>query len=458
MARVEDKFLWTFASASLLACTGCSLGAGSADAGRDVSLIAPPLPDGGVWTTTTVSENAGLHLAMEGRGDDVDLAWYRPQARIGDTCVIGDTGTTRERRHFAIELATGDGSGTYRVEEVGEVLALDEPLGLDLAHTPSGDPLVAAAHGPEEERIFYCGSNDAGYFRRDGASFTAVTVATQSNQAPTGNAASDFGYVVGLWPAIGVTISGRVVLAWRDTHRGGAQSDDEGRADLEIAWGTEGSFAPYALDWGAGAGTFTDLAVDPMGRANLVYINPTELTLDSRNGLWVARGSEDGETYEKLRLSEDTRSAGPSIAIDHEGQPVVAWFDGRPRFARLTREGRFDDPAAWMVHELGDAAFDEGYDPDIAVAPDGTVAMVYYRCSDIRTPGVCDDELDGVIFAQRQADGRFTTELVDGGGDGAFCGNYPQIAWTNGGWVVGYQCQVTRGSDRRLVVRVARQG
>jgi len=372
-----------------------------------------------------------------------------------------DTPSAGERTTWTLSYAAPDGDG-WRVEEVADVLHLGPPRGFDLAVAPDGTPTIAALTGEPATLPPYCGANDLGLYRRGADGSWAVEIAVaESDEAATGEPASDFGTVVGLWPALAFDPGGAPLLAYRDAHGGSLQGDDFTRADLEVAWGTAGGgWRHLAVDWGKGAGQLNAAAFDDEGRPVLIQYNPRDDLISSERGLWALRSDDDGVSWLRYRLFAGGVAERPSLAVDPtSGEVWVAWYDGElglPYVARLADPGRFEDEAGWEVTEIGDHVYDEGRYPSVAVSPSGVVGVAYQRCGRASDGiGDCDPSRDAVVFAWR--DGPvWEREVVEDEDDG-LCGNYAGLVFSGEAPVVFYQCLVQRGDTFVTELRAARR-
>ena len=415
------------------------------DGGRDAGR-----PDGGgtgpVWEVQTVATgNVGRNLSAATLADgSVAVAFYSTAAITRGPCdSYGGQAPFPDETVFPLDYAVFDGAA-WAVERVAEPIVLGEPQGLMLSVDPAGTPVIAAttgdpyANGP----ILYCGVNDAGLYRRQAAgNWTIETVATDSGQAASGEPASDFGYVVGMWPSVTFGPSGEMLYAWKDVHAGGLQNDDYQRADAEAS--VDGALT--VVDVGRGGGSYTNVAFDGAGRPVVVFYNPQTAVMDSPQGLWAKRSSDGGQSWEEVRLHVGQTGERPQVLVDGEGRLVVVFYDagaGKPKLATLTDDAAFGDISAWSFETFGDNRYDEGYFPSAALDPDGNLAVAYYRCARAtKGLGNCDPNDDGVILAWR--DGTFwDREIVDEGGIGN-CGEYAALAFDGEGRaVVAYRCAV----------------
>jgi hypothetical protein len=279
----------------------------------------------------------------------------------------------------------------------------------------------------------------------------------ESNEAMSGMPGSDFGSVVGYWPGLAFDNDGNPAIAYRDVHGGGLQGDDLTRADMEFAWKSGGSWSNFVVDLGEGAGDFNQVVFDRENRPVILYANPVEQQSADKIGLWIARSSDEGETWDKFRLFEAKTSERPSMVVHPDtGDIYIAFFnpdEGRPYLAQWTQGSEFN---AWTLEALGDSRYVEGEHPSVAIDPSGFLTVSWYRCLRVGQGRTCDPQDDAVVFTWK-VDGEWETEVIDSGEMG-LCGRYPNLAFgADGRAVVVYQCAARRGDGFEFELRYARR-
>lgn len=442
------------------ACGSDGGGDGTPDAGRRRDVVSADT-DGpsGDWAISVIEAGGfGKHVNLAVRDDGtIGVAYYSSRGIPSGPCPGLGVDDPPEQvvwpLHYA-ELAAG--ASTWTTESVVDQAVFGTPTGLDFLFAPDGSPTVAATTGTPVMigLIAYCGSQNAGFYTRTGAGTWDVTeLVTESGQAATGAPASDFGTVVGNWPALAFDASGQPALAYRDVHEGSIQSDDMRRADLEFAWG--GQAIP--VDFGRGAGIYTRLIFDTQDRPNIAYYIPTEDLSDSQLGVWVTRSSDHGATWEQVKLFDTGTSEGPDPVLDADGKLAVLLYhsgNGRPLLVRLSNDADFADAGQWTFSEVGDTRYDEGYSASLALAPSGRLAAAYYRCTRSSAGlGECSPADDALIFAYETEDGSWEQEVVDPGDTGT-CGTSPSLGFdSSGDAVIAYGCQ-SGGDDGVLDTQV----
>lgn len=450
----------------------CALGCGdeSSSDGDDADDPKPSMPrqvpgSTEVWSNEVLpADNAGQHLRLLYDEDNARplLAYYALTGIDDGPCVeIGGGVDVPTRWLWDLVYAEEQASG-WQFETAVQTLSQSAPPGFDFALATDGTPLLAAITGVPITLPMYCGAHDVGLFTRDApGSWSEQTLVSTSGEAASGEPASDAGEIIGYWPALAIDGGGNPAVAYEDVHFGGIQNDDFERADLEITIG--GSARP--VDVGVGAGKFNRLLFDPDGRPVIVHYNPVMQELDNRTGLWVTRSEDGGTTWDSVRLFSAPLVNPPDAIFDGDGGLQVAYYDpgrGVPVLASLTDDAMFTSfNDGWQETTIGDARFDEGYDPSLAVDGSGRLALAYFRCArtDMQNLGSCDSQEDGLVLLHRASDSDdFTIEEVDSGEDVGDCGRSPSLIFEGDGRLaIAYVCQGRDGDTLIDQVRFARR-
>lgn len=427
--------------------------------------------DGGTpWVAHTVIDTGGVGNGISVAatpGGMVAAAYWTTTSTTNGQCPYNPP---VDRNEWELRYATRSTAG-WNVETVASVPLVGAPRGVALSFAPDGSgPVIAAKGGPVAPPgpIGYCGANDADlYHRGAGGTWTPETAASLSADAiaTSGDTSYDVGFVVGDWPGLAWDSSGQPAIAYKDVHFGGEQHDDLARADLELAWKQGGGWTDLPIDMGEGAGDYNALAFDTSGRPIVLYVDPLDRPMVNGvagppKGLFIARADTSGANWTRVELLANYTPVGSSIVVAPKtGTVWVAWYDrgeGMPWVGELTDETQFGSVSkGWKLTRIGDNQFDEGQHPSIAAAPDGRVAVAYYRCV-LATGGIgnCDPNDDALIFAW-EAGGTWTREVVDTGGDG-LCGMNPSLTFTPDGHAeIVYQCSVKTSSGFDLEVLAA---
>ncbi len=419
------------------------------------------------WVKQTIgSGDVGLMPELAVSGDDeVGVAFFGTQPTDGGPCTETGSQDPPTKMFWKVQyasIAAADvDQGNWQIEDVTDVLSLSQPRGLDLAFAPDGTPSVTTMTGDPIQQPPYCGANDVGLLTRNGAGdWSLQTAVTTSGDAATGEPASDYGQVVGYWPALTYDSSGGAFIAYKDVHAGGLQGDDRKRADLELAH-QAGGWTASPVDYGRGAGDFNAIAVDSQDRPIIAYYDPVESTT-AQLGVWVARPAADGQSFDTVQLFNQATERGPSIVVDPDDDlPRVLFYnsqEGYPQLATQTSESDFGSiGSGWQLDDIGDARYDEGYDASLAVSPSGHLAAVYYRCTKATSgPGNCDAADDALVFAWEDA-GDWTREVVDEGSEG-FCGRHPSLAFDSTGYAhIAYECEKLVDGELQTQLKYARR-
>lgn len=438
-----------------LCLSGCSDDPDSpqADAQDDAGQKSDTSQPGPTWVDYSIgSGEVGIlpRLALSGAGT-VGVAYFASKPAEGALCASVGSGDPPVELFWTLYYSHADtdaaDASAWKREQVDDILSIAVPNGLAFAFGPDGTASISAMSGEALEMPSYCGANDVGLFRRNGADDWALeTAVATSDEAATGDPASDYGEVVGYWPALAFDSTGSPFIAYKDVHAGGLQGDDRKRADLELAH-KNGGWSAQPVDIGQGAGDYNAIAIDSQDRPIIAYYNPVEAanSAESKLGIWVTRPNADDE-FEQVRLFNNATSRGPSVVVhpDDDLARVLIYnsTEGYPQLFAQRSEPDFGSLSnGWEKRDIGDARYDEGYGASLAVSPSGHLGAAYYRCAKVVSGlGSCSPQEDALIFAYEDA-GEWTREVVDAGGDG-FCGRNPSLAFdADGDAHIAYECE-----------------
>ena len=430
----------------------------------------PPRPDpvDDDWEVEAVpfDDEGGFQLRMAVHEGTIGLAFFDLIPRTGEPCDELEIDDPPNKIEYSLHYMERSGQGDWSQELIHSVPFVGAPPGLDLQYDAQGRAVVATMIGdPVSQLVEYCGVNDVGVLRREGAQdWNYETAVSTSGEAAAGHPSADAGYVVGYWPGLAFDSDGQAAVAYRDVHFGGIQADDFRRADLEFVHRQGGSWEPEPIDWANGAGLYNRLIFDDEDRPIIAYYTPTESNIEERLGYWVTR-RVDGE-WQKVQLFNRGNTEEPSIALHPQtGALHLLFYDsefGTPRMATLEDWDNFESASAWEFTdsvEIGDPTYDEGYSPSLAISPQGTLAAAYYRCA-MATQGLgdCRAEDSAVIFAHLNGD-EWELEAVDEGEHLAFCGQAPTLIFDGDEPVVSYRCEVYDEEEELISteIRLARR-
>jgi hypothetical protein len=455
--------LW---SALCLLCIACGGADDTADPMAKIDMGTPQPADSSrptpmrpqPWTTGMVERgNTGHQPSLTtAPNGTVAAAYFHTQGETEEPCTeVGDDSVPNKKR-WTIRYAELTGT-IWTPATAHRPLLLGTPVGLSLRFDTDSTPHIATMTGEPVELLRYCGANDVGLLTPGADQWDLETVVMESNEAMSGQPASDFGSVVGYWPGLAFDNEGQPAIAYRDVHGGGLQGDDLTRADMEFAWKRNGGWSNFAVDVGEGAGDFNQVVFDSENYPVILYSNPVEQQSADKLGLWITRSTDQGETWEKFRLFEGKTAERPSMVIHPtSGDLLVVFYnpeEGRPYIATW----RAGDPfGQWQLEALGDPRYFEGQHPTIAIDKNGLIGVTWYRCLRVGQGTTCDPQDDGIIFSW-YVDNEWITEIIDDGEIG-LCGRYPNL--TFGGdnrAVVVYQCAARRGDNFEFELRYARR-
>jgi hypothetical protein len=411
------------------------------------------------WSVEEVADGGvGLFTKLALEKNQPVIAYYADKAQPGDPCKEANDTNPRSMQLWDLFFAQKVGEKWQR-ERVRRVLWRDSPFGLDLKISPTGTPAIVTLTGDpiNTPTLQYCGAHDVGYFLRNAAgTWDPKTVVRNGDEAVvTGEAAkaSNFGQVVGFWPALAYDSKGNAAIAYRDVHEGGLQSDDFRRADLEMALQTGDSWRAVAVDWGRSAGEYNRLVFDNKNRPVVLYYLPGDSNDLSQQGLWVARSADGGTTWQKVRLVAKPVPLQPDIAVDPtDGSLYVVYYNKDSRMINLATldESAFENTSkGWTPKPIGDPQYDEGRYSSIAIDPDGRIGVAYFRCAKTNETSGDEEcsvpsENNGLVFAWREIgrDGAWTTETVENGAPSVACGQHTSLAFDGEGTAyIAYMCQ-----------------
>lgn len=406
-----------------------------------------PNSDDDSWETEVVpfEEEAGFRLRMRMNDGTVGLAFFEMSPEFGEPCEELGLEDVPDKILWSLHYAERSSGGDWHFEEIHNRPWYSAPAGLSLNYDHQGRAVVATMIGDPEPDTIFCGVNDVGVLTRQSeGDWDAETAVSESGEATTGDNVSDAGFVVGHWPALAVDSSGAIGVAYRDIHFGSIQADDFRRADLEYVHNTGGDWEAEPVNWRTGAGVHNRLVFDANDDPIIGFYMPTETSLEERVGFWIAK--KEDEEWIQVQLTNQPSPEEPDLLYDQgEDTLYFAYYDaqfGAPKVATLEEMSEFESASSWEFEEIGDATYDEGYSPSMAMSPDGTPALAYRRCNIASSDlGDCDSDRSAVVFAYQDG-GEWKHEIVDTGDNLAFCGNAPELQFDGDEPVIAYRCEV----------------
>lgn len=300
-----------------------------------------------------------------------------------------------------------------------------------LAFDPEGRPIVAWSGDIE-------GNPDIYLKRLEGSSW--VGIGGSASGGGISDTAGDSGHV-----SLAIGAGGEPVVAWREVF-----SDDNAEIFIKrwngSAWvGMNGATAGDNISETPGQSDTPVLAIDHEGYPVVAwneYTTNYEIYVKRWNGsAWV--GMSGATTGDNVSASADGFSSGPSLAVNSEGNPVVAWYEVSLDSDSDIYVKRWSG-SAWELMKVNGAPSDDmslnsgdSYHPSLAVAASGEIAVAW---EDDSGPG---DDSD--IYMKRWTGLTWVEvggESASGGGisDNLGLSYWPTMA-TNpeGSWVVAWQ-------------------
>jgi hypothetical protein len=414
----------------------------------DMEIIKKPRPrpmftnDPWIEKYKVDANSVGLHaqMARSSKGE-IGIAYWSQDGTDGDPCdeieVDDPPLEVRWQLYYAkwIEAESSDSiaAGAWEVETVANPRILGIPPGLDLHYQKDGTPMITALSGEVVPEIRYCGGSDLGLFtpsdNSSAMSWDVEWVVTDSDQAMSGDEASDYGYVVGYWPSIATHRSGKRMVVYQDVHGGSLQRDDLARADLEVALqNSRGSSWSYeVIDLGEGAGTYNQAGFTKAGVPVVLYYISIEAgqTERMRQGLWLAAKIDD--EWQKTLVFAGATKGAPSMLIDEEGVSIL-YYDlaaRQPVLKQIDTVQQIMGSTAWKTQGLGDVRYNEGQSPKLFKLPTDRLAAVWYRCGSVESEE-CRPIYDAAIFSWETEEGMWEDEIIENGEE-APCGLFPSI-------------------------------
>lgn len=390
-------------------------GGSTSDAGNTTASAFPAF-----WRTSGVeSGNTGWYPSIAAAPDGTIGVAYLARSADRGNCTKSGAMNAPVARWNVMYASAPPGSDTFMPELIATV-DLVSATAVSLAFDPLSRPSVAFMGGAET--AFICGGTDLLLATKSGQGWDVITADANGTATPvfqedadacarfqdTCNAAGADG-VVGQWPAL--VFSGTdPVIAFRDTHFGFAQ-DDEEKSDLELWW----NGARSTLDATWGGGIYTALAAGAGGTLYAAHANRFQTQFG--DGIWVFR--HDG-AWSRQKVS-DTLEVGPRLGLAVSGAKVGLVYhalgDQKLRYLEAA------DGTAWGNEETVDQSGNTGRSPSLAFSPDGLPAISYHYCGPFDPGGDdCPQGEDELRYALKE-DGRWryvTVEETRGGVEGEY--------------------------------------
>lgn len=317
------------------------------------------------------------------------------------------------------------------VSAVETLTTVQRKVGISVTFEPvTGDPIVAYLGGPPMPAIsIFWHQSDAVINRRSGGTWTETIVATDGNQVTCGNAVSDRGFLVGLWPTVAFDSTGKFYFAYRDGHGGQFPQQDWAGSDVEL-W--EGGVPPTTGTCLAQGGNNKDaygghnqMIIGADDQPAIIYdqmfgtpdTNGINVVFQKRNratNMWSSPGA---------LLTVSNTQTGASLAYDATEGYGIAFVD------RSTNELSYLNSVngtAWSAVDPVYGAGTGGWYPSLAMDPvNHEPAIAFYICSprsSVNETG-CTTTEDKLVVTQRVV-GTWRETVVDEGG-----GYHPKIGF-----------------------------
>lgn len=436
----------------LLSAAACLFGCGDDDddiIGADGDVDADGDTDGDAqWTVTDVdTDDAASQPSLDvSDSGEVGIAYFTiHNYQDGTMCPEGDPPGPQNK--WKLRFAHGTPETGMAVEEVDSPFFVIETRGTTLRYQGDTANIVSMSGAIEPTRLEYCGANDLYRFTRNAdGSWASVVVVANSGEAPATDecvaaSASTYGWVVGVWPALAFGTGGEVATAWRDIHAGATlQRDDLARSDLEF--NMNGTFE--SIDCGGAAGDYTTLAFEPSG--GLVASWYTDIRAgageQAREGVWLARRAQP--SWEKYRLFQGESGPRTSMAVAPDGTIGVVWYQDQALKYGWVAPGQPVNTA--RIETASPVNMNAGMHASIAYTADSVPVVSHYRCNRyLPDEAGCDPVEDGPQWSWREDNngtGVWKTEAVEPP-DEFTCGDQTQIGVRpDGSIVMIYSCQV----------------
>ena len=449
-----------------LACSNGNAGAGDMEADTPIKVKDPDQRER--WTSQEVTRTGAKHLSAASAPDGtIGVAFFEEAPSVGEECVELGVDPAPIKQLWGLHYASRRGGGSWREEEIAREPFVGAPAGLDLAFSSQGEAHVATMSGaPLTGLVKYCGVHDAALLIRGADGWEAQTAVRTSAEAKSGDPASDYGEVIGLWPALSFTADGGLVLAYKDIHGGGLQSDDRRRADLELAYREAGgAWRALPVDMGRGAGDHIEIALDRSDRITIAYHIPTAAQQGAQQGIWLRRGAlgenlSEATAAESVQLFNLSSPDGNALLWDASSNKLHVLYHhatrGYPVLLSQQDDAEFTSLSeGWQEVELGDGRFDQGYDASLAVDSQGRLMAAYYRCTkSTGTIGDCTPQDDALVFAWKDGE-RWVEEIVDAGSEGALCGREPELLAGDDTVSIVYRCETIESGELIATIKIA---
>jgi hypothetical protein len=317
------------------------------------------------------------------------------------------------------------GSGTRELhvaERASDGTWTDELAIVPGANAPSGGDTVGIGFGyvGNVPHLTYIGGDDdmrptSPYptdlmlATRQGGNWDERTLVDLSNEAMTTCPANtqdycNFGGVVGTHASFAPKPGGGgFAVVYRDTHNSFGL-DDLRRSDTEV-YAEGGPFTNSNVDPGRGSGEFGDIAWLPNGNLVVAYSLGEQVGL----GVWAAVFNNGMWTTPLVQVSTSEARSRVSLGVDPSGTIWLAFNDSASDLVVASS----DDGTTWTIESV-DASGYTGLHPSLAIDTEGRPVVAYTYCG---TTGDCPGSLGekSVVRLARREGAEWKIYLADDG-------------------------------------------
>ena len=400
-------------SLCVVCAAGCS--GGEADPDGGAADGGSPGADSGVGPQgpsfeTEVVEGLGTGAVV---GDFAQAA-VAPDGRPSVAYGYIPAGGGEREIHFAVR---GD-DGTWATELVtvpgAAIPGGDDLKGLGLAYV-GGAPHVVFLGGDDDGRPTVEEPTDLVLGVKSGAQWAFRTLVDTSVEA-TGDCSEycNEGFVVGSHASIAANPAGAgFAVVYRDTHIGFA-TDDLNQADVEV-YAEGGPVGNVVVDAERSGGPHAGITYTPQGGLLVAYNLEFQPGGEDIAGVWAAVYT--GGQWRLRRVLDAVTSAKIGVAAAADGTLYAAFFDTSD--ADLIVATSADEGDTWAVERV-DAAGKTGVHPSLALDAEGRPVVAYTYCgpaSDRDCPATLGPQ-SKVRLARREASGWQRYDVDDGQGFG----------------------------------------
>ncbi len=361
-------------------------------------------------------------------------------SNFGDNLRLAVTGDGRPAAAYGY-VASGSAEREIHVaEQAADGTWTDERAVIPGANAPSGGDLVGLGFGYVDgvPYLTYIGGDDdmlpttpfptdLMLASKQGGAWSERTLVDTSGEAvgdcPGTQNYCNFGAVVGTHSALAVKPGGGgFAVVYRDTHNGFAR-DDYARSDTEV-YAEGGPFTNSNVDAVRGTGAYADIAWLPDGNLVVAYdLEEPDPNVD-RLGVWAA--AYDGAAWTRTRITPSQTSARVSLAVDPDGVVWLAFYAADT--SDLVVASSSDSGQTW-TSEMVDSAGRTGLYPSLTIDAEGRPVVAYTYCGP-QSESDCPQSLTpkSVVRLARREGTEWKIYLADDGEGNGYVGTFNSIA------------------------------